>query len=97
MSDNSLLIMTTAGISTVGGIVHQSLTVKGHGKTQSVSVKPPKMRPVIGGFLVGVFLFGFNAVTPQVTHALCILVIVGALMMNGPKLLIALQVGGLTK
>lgn len=89
MSDNGLLIMGTAGIVTVSGIVHETLTVK----NKKVTLSRPKMKPVIGGFLLGIFLFGMNAVSGDVTHAVCILLIISALLLSGPAVVTALNVG----
>lgn len=99
MSDNTLLIMSTAGIATFAGYVHETLQVKYDPTTKksNASLKAPKMKPVIGGFLVGLFMFGINAVSDQVTHALCILIIIGSLIMAFPSVMTALNVGGFTK
>ena len=99
MSDNTLLIMTTAGVATIGGVISETLTVKYDPKTtkSKVSFGAPKMKPVIAGFFVGLFLFGMNAVSDEVTRAMCILIIVGTLILRGPAMLTAINVGGLQK
>ena len=48
--------------------------------------KPLEMKPVIGGFILGLFLFAFGMVDEKLASKLCILVIVTAILMNGVKL-----------
>lgn len=48
--------------------------------------KPLTMKPVIGGFILGLFLFAFGMVNENVASKLCILVIITAILMNGAKL-----------
>jgi hypothetical protein len=44
------------------------------------------MKPVVGGFILGIFLFAFGMVNESVATKLCILVIITAVLMNGVKL-----------
>ena len=48
--------------------------------------KPLAMKPVIGGFILGLFLFAFGMVNENLATKLCILVIITAILMNGVKL-----------
>jgi hypothetical protein len=48
--------------------------------------KPMEMKPVIGGFILGLFLFAFGMVNENVATKVCYLVIVTAILMNGVKL-----------
>lgn len=43
----------------------------------------PTMKPVIGGFLLGVFLLGMAAINSSLGDAFAILVIIAALLTNG--------------
>lgn len=45
------------------------------------------MEPVVGGFIVGIFLFALDEVSPEVAKWFAILVLVGALLRNGTFLL----------
>lgn len=49
--------------------------------------KAPSIRPVIGGFALGLFLFAAGAVNPQIASLFCYLIITGALLINGGALL----------
>ena len=48
--------------------------------------KPLAMKPVIGGFIRGLFLFAFGMVNENVATKVCYLVIITAILMNGVKL-----------
>ena len=48
--------------------------------------KPLAMKPVIGGFILGLFLFAFGMVNENVATKVCYLVIITAILMNGVKL-----------
>lgn len=48
--------------------------------------QPLAMKPVIGGFILGLFLFAFGMVNENVATKVCYLVIVTAILMNGVKL-----------
>lgn len=52
-----------------------------------VAAAPLNMKPVIGGFALGLLLFAFDAVSPTVTKYLAILILVAALSINGQYLL----------
>jgi hypothetical protein len=43
----------------------------------------PVMSPVIGGFVLGVFLFALGMVNEYLANLFCILLIVSALLING--------------
>lgn len=43
----------------------------------------PVMTPVLGGFVLGIFLFAFGMVSEYLASLFCILIIVSALAVNG--------------
>lgn len=43
----------------------------------------PVMTPVLGGFVLGIFLFAFGMVNEYLANLFCILIIVGSLLING--------------
>lgn len=45
--------------------------------------KPPSMRPVIGGFLLGIGLYALSGLDESFGRMFCILIIIGALLQNG--------------
>lgn len=49
------------------------------------------MSPVIGGFILGVFLFAFGMVNEHLATLFCVLLIVSALLINGLSLFTALH------
>jgi uncharacterized membrane protein YdcZ (DUF606 family) len=53
-----------------------------------VNGKKTESSPVIGGFILGIFLFAFMMVNPKLGSRFCYLIIISALLING---------GGLTK
>lgn len=53
---------------------------------------PPTMKPVIGGFALGVGLYALDGVSDQLASAFCVLIIVGSLLMNGPA--VTKKIGG---
>ena len=67
------------------------LTVVGTGEAKGVVTgKKPTMRPVLAGFLLGVFLFIFGLASDSFGAKICYLVIVFALIANGLPLVQAL-------
>lgn len=53
------------------------------GETKSYRTnKSLAMKPVVGGFVAGIFLFALDAVSPTIAKAFAVLVIVGALVVN---------------
>lgn len=75
MSNFTGLAMVTSTIAV--GATEAALVKKGAG---------PSMRPVIGGFLLGLFLFAVGIVNEQIGTLFCYLIIVGALLINGASL-----------
>lgn len=75
MSDLTSLAMVTAVVTT--GATEAALIKKGSG---------PTMRPVIGGFLLGLFLFAAGMINPRIATLFCYLIIIGALLINGASL-----------
>lgn len=55
-----------------------------------VQGKNMAMSPVIGGFILGMFLFAFGMVNQQLAAKFCYLIIVSALLINGASLAKAL-------
>lgn len=51
-----------------------------------VAGKPMVASPVIGGFILGIFLFTFMSINAQLTSKFCYLIIVSALIVNGDGL-----------
>lgn len=47
--------------------------------------KPLSMKPVIGGFVLGVFLFALGMASESVTRKFCYFIIITALLVNGVK------------
>ena len=56
-----------------------------------VQGKPMAMSPVIGGFVLGMFLFAFGMVNADLAKKFCILIIISALLINGANLAKALN------
>jgi len=75
MPNFTSLAMVTSVVTT--GATEAALLKKG---------KPPTMKPVIGGFLLGLFLFGLGMVNERIGTLFCYLIIVGALLVNGASL-----------
>lgn len=48
--------------------------------------KPLAMKPVLGGFMLGIFLFAIGMASESVATKMCILIIVTALLLNGIQL-----------
>lgn len=44
-----------------------------------------QLRPVIGGFILGIFLFGLGSVNASLAKNFCILIIVTAILINGAQ------------
>ena len=53
--------------------------------------KPLAMKPVIGSFILGLFLFAFGMANENLATKFCYLVIASALLMNGLKLFAILK------
>ena len=51
--------------------------------TRLADKKGLAMKPVIGGFLLGIFLFGLGMVNSDLTAKFCYLIIATALLVNG--------------
>lgn len=75
MSNFTGLAMVTCVI-TVGAT--EAALIKKH--------KTPSIRPVIGGFVLGLFLFAFGIMNEELATLFCYLIIVGALLINGASL-----------
>lgn len=75
MSNFTTLAVTTAVIA-VGSTEARYLADK----------KPMEMKPVIGGFILGLFLFAFGMANENLAAKFCYLIIATALLTNGVKL-----------
>jgi hypothetical protein len=53
--------------------------------------KPMTMRPVVGAFVLGIFLFAFGMMQEDLARKFCYLVIATALLTNGVKLFTILK------
>lgn len=69
------LIVTTVGV-----------TVGSNEIAKLVNNKGLQIDPLLGGFILGAFLFGFDMIAPKVTSYFCILLIITALLVNGQSL-----------
>jgi uncharacterized membrane protein YdcZ (DUF606 family) len=58
--------------------------------SRMVKGQKPTMSPVIGGFVLGIFLFSFMSIHPALGSKFCYLIIVSALLINGGDLAKAL-------
>lgn len=76
---NGLAILTV--VVTVGSTEANRVM---NGKEQTGS-------PIIGGFILGIFLFAFMAVNPSLGSKFCYLIIISALLLNGNGLAKALN------
>lgn len=64
-------------------------TVVAVGSTEAARIKKgsaPSIKPVISGFILGLFLFAFGAALESVATAFCYLIIVSSLLINGAAL-----------
>lgn len=77
------LVLTTCVITLITTEAKRSLVNKG-GK-ESINWNP-SMRPVIGSFVLGVFLLGIDEAAPQLTDKFCGLIIITDLVLNGKPL-----------
>lgn len=49
------------------------------------------MKPIIGGFVLGLFLFAFGGINEKLATQFCILLIVASLLINGMSLFQGVQ------
>jgi uncharacterized membrane protein YdcZ (DUF606 family) len=68
------------------------VTVGSAEANRMVQGKPLNSSPVIGGFILGIFLFTFLMLNPSLATKFCYLIIVSALLINGGGLIQALTV-----
>lgn len=74
------LTITTVIIAVVSGEIRSFTSKKGF-----------DMRPVIAGFLLGIFLYLIGEVSPALSKAFSVLIIITALVVNGDGIATALQ------
>lgn len=75
MADYNALAITTAAVAVIS--------------TEAARIankKPPVMKPVVAGFVLGIFLFGFGLASEHLATLFCYLIIVSALLINGVAL-----------
>lgn len=80
-------LITTAILVTVAGT--EAKTISNHYDAQNhfVAAQSLSMKPVIGGFALGLMLFAFDAVNSEITKYVAILILITSLLMNGQYLL----------
>ena len=74
--------MSAAGVITTVGVVVASTESK-----KLIEKKSLTMRPVIAGFILGIFLFAIDSANPDISKRFQVLLIVGALLVNGSDLI----------
>ena len=74
--------MTTTGVITTIGLVVATSESAALIKRHSLS-----MRVVIGGFILGLFLFPLDSAQPELAKSVMALIIIGALLVNGTPLI----------
>lgn len=77
MSDITPLAVTTVLIA-VGGAEAARLVTKDPNRPHGFG-----MKPVIGGFILGLFLFAAGMVSEYLASLLCYLIIISSLLLNG--------------
>ncbi len=73
--------MTTTGVITTVGLVVASSESANIIKKHSLS-----MRAVIGGFLLGLFLFPLDSAKPELAKSVMVLLVISSLLINGDSL-----------
>jgi len=73
--------MSAGGVIGTIGLVVASTESANIIKKRSLS-----MRPIIGGFLLGLFLFPLDSFQPKISKAVQILLVTGALVANGSSM-----------
>lgn len=85
MSDFTGMAFTTVAIAVGSTEAKRVADMKWN--TDNPHAKPrdlvPVMTPVLGGFVLGIFLFAFGMVNEYLANLFCILIIVGSLLTNG--------------
>lgn len=74
--------MSAAGVITTVGVVVASTESK-----NLIEKKSLTMRPVVAGFILGIFLFAIDSANTELSKKLQVLLIVGALLVNGSDLI----------
>ena len=52
-----------------------------------ITGKPPTLKPVVSGFLLGLFLFTFGLLSESLATKICYLIIAASLLVNGLPLI----------
>lgn len=73
--------MSAAGVITTVGVVVATSESASLIKRRSLS-----MRVVIGGFILGLFLFPLDSAQPELAKSVMILIVISALIVNGESL-----------
>lgn len=74
------LVVSTVAITVVVAEFSRSLKVAGGHETLAWN---PSFRPVVAGFVLGIFLLGIDEVAPQLLGKFCALIIITDLVLNG--------------
>ena len=74
--------MSTTGVMATIGVIVASTESK-----KLIEKKSLTMRPVIAGFLLGIFLFPLDSARPDLSKQFQVLLVVGALLVNGSDLI----------
>lgn len=77
--------MSAAGVLTTVGLVVATSESASLIRNHSLS-----MRVVIGGFILGLFLFPLDSASPELAKSVMILIVISALLVNGSELFIML-------
>lgn len=74
--------MSSGGVLATVGVIVVSTESK-----NLIEKKSLTMRPLIAGFLLGLFLFPLDASNPEVSKKFQVLLVLGALLVNGSDLI----------
>ena len=74
--------MSSTGVLTTVGVVVATTEAAAIISRRSLS-----MRPVIGGFVLGLFLFTIDGLAPAISNDVMALIIVSAILLNGSSLI----------
>jgi hypothetical protein len=67
------------------------VVVGGTEATAVISGKPPTFKPVVSGFLLGLFLFTFGLLSESLATKICYLIVAASLLVNGIPLIQAVS------
>lgn len=91
MPSYPLTALATVAVVVAGAEVSRTANADWNKKNpRSAPKNTAAMPPVIGGFTLGVFLFAAGMANEQIASLVCLLIVVGSLLRNGPQLLAVL-------